>query len=103
MSGKVATVINGCNNTASGYYYSTVINGASNTASGCYSTVVNGSSNVACLDSTYILGNNITTDKPNTTYVESLQVMSAGYLYMYDTTTLAYRCVSIDNGAFVIV
>ena len=101
-SGYMSLVGNGGYNTASGYY-STTVSGLYNTASGIHSTIINGTNNIACLDNTYILGSGITTDKPNTTYVESLQVMTTGYLYMRDTATLAYRCVAITNGAFVIV
>jgi hypothetical protein len=96
-----STVSNGYMNTASNYY-STIINGKSNNVSGCFSTILGGCSNTASHCNAYILGKNITTSRPDTAFANSVQVMAGGFLYMYDTVTAAYRCVSIASGAFVI-
>jgi hypothetical protein len=71
-----ATVSGGRNNIASGCSSSTIGGGNSNTASGIYSGILGGENNNATCNCSMIIGNNITSNRLNTTFVNNLSIMN---------------------------
>jgi len=67
------SILNGESNSISAAVnFSTILGGTNNTVNYTYSTIVGGTSNIAANPNTFILGSNITTTTPDTTYTEKV-------------------------------
>jgi hypothetical protein len=115
VSGNNSSILGGTNNTIT-KCYSSISNGCANIVNGVFSTVNGGQSNtinadytsavgraniVSCVCS-HVIGNNITTDRTNTLFINNLSIMN-----IPDETTLplptgsVYKCST--NGQLYIV
>ena len=96
-----SSVSNGCANTVNGLF-STVIGGQSNTINADYTSAVGRLNIVSCVCS-HVIGNNITTDRTNTTFVNNLSIMN-----IPDETALPlpsgsiYKCSASNNQLYIV-